>query len=197
MKHIGWCAAAVVVLGLCLPAAAQIGPSEGANAGEAAAWDAVKDTSSADPLKAFLDKFPKGAHAGEARQKYSGAANMMLPAEVIKIDVQFPSQARRVGRSLGAVRVVMLDILVRADGSVEDVDVAKSSGFDLYDKEAQSAARKATYLPAVNRGKPVESRVSYEVSFGLLCNRAAGDHSCDHDRFPTTCSATVCDKLLR
>jgi TonB family protein len=199
MKQIGWRTAAVAaLLGLCFPAAAQIGPSTGIGAvGETAAWEAVKNSDSADSLKAFLDKYPKGANAREARQRYSLAANTMLPAEIQKIDVKFPNDARRIGRSLGALRVVTLDLLVRADGSVDDVDLAKSSGFDAYDKEAQSAARQATLLPAVNRGKPVESRLSYDVSFGLLCNRAAGNHSCDDRRFPTTCSATVCETLLR
>ena len=199
MTQIGWRAAVLAaVLGVWIPAAAQTGSSPGADAaGEAAAWDTIKDNGSADQVKAFLDTYPKGAHASEARQKYSAAANTMLPAEVQTINVKFPNDARRVGRTLGAMRVVTLDILVRADGSIEDVDIGKSSGFDAYDKEAQSAVREAKFLPAMNRGKPVESRLSYDVSFGLLCNRAAGNHSCDNNRFPTTCSATVCETLLR
>jgi hypothetical protein len=46
-------------------------------------------------------------------------------------------------------------------------------------------------------GMAVESRLNYEVSFGLLCNRAAGNATCDNGRFPTECTATVCARLIR
>jgi hypothetical protein len=75
--------------------------------------------------------------------------------------------------------------------------VAKSSGFDPYDKAAMSAARSATYLLAMDHGMAVASLLEYDVSFGLLCNRAASRSDCDANRFPQKCSATVCSLLLR
>jgi len=146
---------------------------------------------------AFLDTYPAGQFAPEARQKYSLAANMTLPPHVQRIDVRFPIEARDIGRSLGPIRVAKLNILVQPDGRASGVTLAMSSGFDPYDQAAVAAARMATYLPAVDHGMAVASPLNYDVSFGFLCNRAAGDVTCDDGRFPTTCSATTCELLLR
>jgi len=167
------------------------------DAGEAAAWQSIRSSGSAAQLMAFLDTYPMSRFAPEARQKYSLAANMMLAPQVQTIDLRIPLEARRVGRTLGPLRVVKLSILVQQDGKARDVELVETSGFDGYDREAIRAARSATYLPGLDRGMAVESRMDYEVSFGLLCNRAAGNTTCDGGRFPTTCSATVCDRLLR
>jgi len=176
---------------LSLPVAAQ-------NTDEAAAWEPIKISGSADQLKAFLGAFPTGKFASEARQKYSLIADAMLAPEVMDIDVRFPGDVRRIGRSVGPIRVVKLDILVQQDGKTNDVKVTKSSGFAPYDSAAVVAARAAIYLPAMDHGMAVESRMDYDVSFGLLCNRAAGGSpTCDGGRFPQTCSATVCAPLLR
>jgi len=182
---------AIAALGLLhVSAAAQ-------DAGEAAAWQSISTSGSAAQLMAFLDTYPTSRFAPEARQKYSLAANMMLAPQVQTIDLRIPLEARRVGRTLGPLRVVKLNILVQQDGKARDVELVETSGFDGYDREAMRAARSATYLPGLDRGMAVESRMDYEVSFGLLCNRAAGNTTCDSGRFPTTCSATVCDRLLR
>ena len=165
--------------------------------GEAAAWESIRSSGSAAQLKAFLDSYPTGQFAPEARQKYSLAANMMLTPEVRTIDLRIPLDARRVGRTLGPLRAVKLNILVQQDGKARDVKLVKGSGYDGYDREAMRAARSATYLPGLNHGMAVEARMDYEISFGLLCNRAAGNTTCDNGRFPTICSATVCEQLLR
>jgi len=136
---------------------------------------------------------------GQAVAQSAGGntANTLTPAKVERIDVQFPGDLRRIGRSVGPMRVVKLDILVQRDGKAGDVTLAMSSGFARYDNAAVEAARNATYVPATEHGMTVESRLAYEVSFGILCNRAAGNVTCDNGRFPTTCSATVCEMLLR
>jgi hypothetical protein len=100
------------------------------SAGETAAWESTKAAGSADQLKAFLDAYPAGQFAPEARQKYSVVANTMLPAQVQHIDIQFPGEARRIGRTLGPVRVAKLNILVQQDGKASDVKLVTSSGFD-------------------------------------------------------------------
>ena len=132
------------------------------------------------------------AAAGESR-----VADMMQAPQVQKIDVVFPNEIRRYGRSVGPIRVAKLTIVVGTDGKARDVQIAQSSGFDGYDRAALSAARRATYLPAMDHGMPVESRLDYDVSFGLLCNRARGNTTCDHGKYPTTCSATACALLAR
>jgi TonB family protein len=165
---------------------------------EAAAWQSISASGSAEQLRAFLDEFPAGEFAAEARQKYSVMTGGMLPPEVKDIEIRFPLDARRVGRTLGPMRVVTLDIVVQPDGKAREVELSTSSGFDRYDSAARQAAREATYLPGLERGMAVESHLEYEISFGLLCNRAAGTRpDCDGGRFPTECSATVCAPLLR
>jgi TonB family protein len=167
------------------------------SAGEAAAWESIRSQASAAQLMAFLDSYPAGQFAPEAPQKYSVAANTMPTPHVQTIEPRIPLEARRVARTLGPLRVVKLNILVQRDGKAGDVKLVETSGYDLYDREAIRAAQSATYLPALDNGMPVESRMDYEVSFGLLCNRAAGNTTCDNGRFPTTCSATVCERMLR
>jgi protein TonB len=144
---------------------------------------------------AVLSALPVSATA-QGPQASASAANI-IPAKVQRIDVRFPPEIRRIGRSVGPMRVVKLNILVRQDGKAGDVMMVESSGFDPYDGAAVEAARNASYIPAMNRGMPVESRLDYEVSFGLLCNRAAGNTTCDNGRFPVTCSATICARLIR
>ena len=132
-----------------------------------------------------------------AAAQTGGATSTVIPAKVDRIEPQFPPSIQRIGRSVGPLRTVKLEITVLPDGRAGDVTVATSSGFDPYDKAAVDAARNATYTPAMNQGTPVESRLAYDVSFGLLCNRAAGNVTCDYGRFPTSCSATVCKTLVR
>jgi TonB family protein len=132
-----------------------------------------------------------------AAQNAGKAEDVVTTAQVQRIDVRFPPEIRRIGRSVGPLRVAGLDILVQADGRAGDVQLVTSSGFDLYDRAAVEAARLATYVPAMKGGMAVESRLNYEVSFGLLCNRAAGNATCDNGRFPTECTATVCARLIR
>lgn len=187
----GTLAGLVVIAALCGSALAQ-------DPEEVDAWAKVKGSESAEQLKGFLEKFPAGMFARDARREYSLTTSEVVPPEVESIDVRFPPEARRIGRSLGALRVAQLSIVVQADGKARDVDLVKRSGFDRYDSAARQAALAATYLPAVNHGMPVESRMDYAVSFGLLCNRAASRSvDCDGGRFPQECSATVCALLLR
>ena len=132
-----------------------------------------------------------------AAQNAGKASDTMTAAQVQHIDVRFPAEIRRIGRSVGPLRVAKLEILVQTDGKAGDVKLVTSSGFDPYDRAAVEAARLASYLPARENGMAVELRLNYDVSFGLLCNRAAGNATCDNGRFPTTCSATVCELLTR
>ena len=132
-----------------------------------------------------------------AQNAGKAAADAKIAAQVQRIDVRFPAEIRRIGRSVGPLRIAKLDILVQKDGKAGDVKLVTSSGFDLYDRAAVEAARAATYRPAMENGMAVESRLDYDVSFGILCNRAAGNTTCDNGRFPVTCEATVCARLVR
>jgi TonB family protein len=168
-----------------------------ADAGETIARNSIKTVELAVQHSAYLLAFPDGLFAQEPKQKYRRIADTMSAAQLKKIEVVFPKEIRRYGRSVGPLRVAKLTIVVGTDGKARDVQIAQSSGFDPYDKAALSAAKEATYVPAMNNGAAVESRLDYDISFQLLCNKSAGDHTCDHGRYATECSATSCALLTR
>jgi len=62
---------------------------------------------------------------------------------------------------------VTLEIDVNAQGAVDDVRVAKSSGFPLLDEAAVKAARTARFSPAKSHGRPVASTVRLALDFRL------------------------------
>lgn len=62
---------------------------------------------------------------------------------------------------------VWVQVLVDKEGKVADVRVHKSSGYEPLDSSALETARKATWKPAIQGGKPVAVWVLYEVMFKL------------------------------
>jgi protein TonB len=63
--------------------------------------------------------------------------------------------------------VVVLSVLVRQDGRVEDARVASSSGAAVLDDAALAAVRTWIFAPATRGGRPVESVVEVPVKFAL------------------------------
>ena len=70
-------------------------------------------------------------------------------------------------REQGLEGVVVLSVLVRPDGRVEDARVASSSGADVLDEAALAAVRGWLFTPATRGGRPVESIVEVPVKFAL------------------------------
>jgi TonB family protein len=62
---------------------------------------------------------------------------------------------------------VTLRIELLADGTVGEVEVARSSGYLVLDTAAQDAARTWTHKPAMHNGQPVTRQVSLNVHFAL------------------------------
>jgi TonB family protein len=62
--------------------------------------------------------------------------------------------------------VVVLSMIVSADGTVRDPQVTQSLDKDL-DKKAVECVKKWRYEPATKDGKPVAMRVAVEVDFRL------------------------------
>lgn len=76
----------------------------------------------------------------------------------------YPASAR----NSGATGVVTVRILVGADGSVEDVTVAKSSGNSAMDNSVVTAVNKWRFSPAKDKyGQNARCRVTRAVSFNL------------------------------
>ena len=70
-------------------------------------------------------------------------------------------------RERGLEGVVVLTVLVRPDGRVEDARVASSSGAAVLDEAALAAVRTWLFAPATRGGRPVESIVEVPVKFAL------------------------------
>ena len=76
----------------------------------------------------------------------------------------YPLAARR----LGVEGVVMLEVLVRPDGSPAEVRVRTSSGSPLLDDSAVDTVRsKWRFLPARRGDTAIESRVTFPIRFRL------------------------------
>jgi protein TonB len=73
-----------------------------------------------------------------------------------------------VARRRGEEGVVLLDVLVGADGSASEVTVRRSSGHPLLDTAArETVERRWRFQPAVERGIPVARRVAVPIRFRL------------------------------
>ncbi|MDD3730876.1 MAG: energy transducer TonB [candidate division Zixibacteria bacterium] len=62
---------------------------------------------------------------------------------------------------------VYIKALIDKSGTVIDAKVLKTCGTELLDKAALAAAHKCKYKPAVQKGKPVATWVTYKVEFKL------------------------------
>jgi protein TonB len=77
---------------------------------------------------------------------------------------EYPPIARQ-RRWTGTVK---LRILIRADGSVGNVDVIESSGHEVLDEAALEMVRERwRFLPARQGGKPVDSERTANIRFTL------------------------------
>jgi len=78
-----------------------------------------------------------------------------------------PPRYPTVARERGLEGVVLLSVLVRPDGRVEEARVASSSGTSVLDDAALAAVRTWVFAPATRGGRPVESVVEVPVKFAL------------------------------
>lgn len=85
------------------------------------------------------------------------AANLGNPSP------RYPIESRR-AREEGTVR---LKVLISADGSVEDISVARSSGFDRLDRAALDAVRRWRFRAGTQAGKAVEAVGFLSIPFVL------------------------------
>jgi protein TonB len=75
----------------------------------------------------------------------------------------YPEEAKR----LHEEGVVLLDVLVDANGRAGEVSVSSSSGFAVLDNAAVQAVRRWIFEPARTGGVAVSSRVKVPVRFSL------------------------------
>ncbi|MDD3082553.1 MAG: energy transducer TonB [Desulfobacterales bacterium] len=78
-----------------------------------------------------------------------------------------PPAYPRSARKRGWQGTVMLEILVDVEGSAKDIRINESSGYDVLDEAAMSAAKKWMFLPGMRGDAPVEMWVRVPVTFQL------------------------------
>lgn len=98
----------------------------------------------------------------------------LAPPSVIKSDnlaaqmlsgrpPRYPIESRR-KREQGTV---LLSLTLGTDGSVAEISIARSSGFDRLDKAARDAVRRWRWAPVKRNGQPVMVRGVVEIPFVL------------------------------
>lgn len=105
---------------------------------------------------------PGGAGTGDGTSgDGSGGAR---PAYGVNPKPPYPLAARR----LGLEGVVLLDVLVRPDGSPAEVNIRESSGHVMLDESARTTVlTRWRFIPARRGDTPIESRVTFPVRFTL------------------------------
>lgn len=75
----------------------------------------------------------------------------------------YPAQSRQ----LGEQGKVLLRVLVKADGSVEQVNLRKSSGYDRLDSTALETVKQWRFVPAKRADQAIAAWVVVPISFSL------------------------------
>ncbi len=103
-------------------------------------------------------------NGGFGNRGASLAVSSLVPPKPLKITKpKYPIIARRM-RYEGTV---VLDIEVLPNGSVGEVKVVESSGYEILDKAAIKEVKRWRFIPAVRNGKPVRSVVRERIVFKI------------------------------
>ena len=85
------------------------------------------------------------------------------PKELRRPSVQYPPASQ----DNGDEGTVTLLLAVQTDGSISDIRIARSSGYQRLDAAAQKALRNIKLQPATCHGKPIAMRMHYSFTFEL------------------------------
>ena len=85
------------------------------------------------------------------------------PKELHRPSLQYP----RVSQEDGDEGIVTLRFIVQPDGSVSDIRIARSSGYQRLDTAAVRSLRQAKFQPATCHGKPIAVRIHQSFIFEL------------------------------
>jgi protein TonB len=103
-----------------------------------------------------------GTGGGAGGGPYRPGGGIEPPRLLREVKAQYTEDARTRGITGG----VLLEIVIKSDGSVGDVKVLRGLGFGL-DERAASAVRGWRFTPARRLGSPVDVIVEVEVEFSL------------------------------
>jgi periplasmic protein TonB len=104
-----------------------------------------------------------GQGGGYGGGVFSVGGNISAPIPIYKPEPPYSEEARK-AKYQG---VVVLSIIVDAQGNVQDVRVVKPLGLGL-DEKAQETVKTWKFKPALRNGAPVPVRVMVEVTFRLF-----------------------------
>ena len=85
------------------------------------------------------------------------------PKELRRPSVQYPPASQ----DNGDEGTVTLLLAVQTDGSISDIRIARSSGYQRLDAAAVRSLRQAKFQPATCHGKPIAMRIHYSFKFEL------------------------------
>lgn len=114
------------------------------------------------PPAANADAPPSAEAEPESEQISTPPPTVKLPRALRIVDAEYPPGAQERGREA----TVELFVVVLADGTVGDVQVAESGGQD-FDDAAIAAVRNWNFEPALRGDTPVDSRIRIPFSFRL------------------------------
>jgi periplasmic protein TonB len=128
----------------------------------------MNDETVQDALSDYPDRVSaipeQGQAAAETEPGPSGpAAQMAIPLYLENPRPKYPELARR-RRFQGTV---IVEVLVKKDGTAGDVKVSKSSGHRSLDRAALEAVKKWIFKPGSENGRVVNMRVKIPVRFHL------------------------------
>ena len=85
------------------------------------------------------------------------------PKELHRPSVQYPPASQNNGEE----GTVTLLLAVQTDGSISDIRIARSSGYQRLDAAAQKALRNIKLQPATCHGKPIAMRIHQSITFKI------------------------------
>jgi TonB family protein len=93
---------------------------------------------------------------------YQPGNGVSQPSVMFRTTCDIPDLARK----LRAQGEVTLSLVVKADGSIRDMQVVKSAGYGM-DERATECIRKWRFKPGAKDGSPVDVAIRFAYSFGL------------------------------
>src|SRR5216684_2246721 len=93
---------------------------------------------------------------------YQVGNGVSQPSVMFRTSCEIPDLARK----LRAQGDVTLSLVVRANGSVRDIQIAKPAGYGM-DERAAECIRKWRFKPGAKDGLPVDVAFQFGCSFGL------------------------------
>ena len=89
--------------------------------------------------------------------------DIVLPKELRQPSVQYPP----ISYDNAEEGTVTLLLAVQPDGSISDIRIARSSGYQRLDAAAVRSLRQAKFQPATCHGKPIAVRIHQSFTFKI------------------------------